>query len=743
MASPAPPTQYQVLYRAAMKQAATQGRAIMQNLVVQASEGLSRAAAQAFDEMERRVLGEASRALIRHEASLVENYPQALLHEFAQAIAGDTRKAATLSFDALELMGDDEMQESVDQMRMQQIVASQVELELAELNSLLCAVQGMKTMPAERSPLRPQVYVRSLRSVTMQSPVSAAVRSRWLKLMGDALGRELARAYKELSVELRMQGVEPAGFNATPSRDAVAIAAAPARQAGGPAAVAPGTLLNLKELKRLLSGDFDDQAPGDEADARATDFGLTVPAAFEVLQEMKQVDQVMHKLKQRQAGAAHADPLQAQLRAHAQSHAQSLSLEVVNLMVEKVAHDARLLAPVQQVVRELEPALLRLAMNDPRFFSDRKHPARRLLDELTQRSLAWQSVDAPGFAAFMEPLHQAAEVLLSTRIEGAEPFDYALKTLEQAWGEAQRRDRHHREKAVRALLKAEQRNLLADKIAQELRARPDVQAAPREVTAFLAGPWSQVLAQARLGDDTGAADPGGHAAFIADLLWSVQPRMSAANVARLARFAPLIVERLRSGLATIDYPAPAAQRFIDFLAQAHLQTMSAESAQQRPAALSTTLTRQELEAMFGENDAQGGHAWLGHSEAQQSGFIDTDYPQAPQPLFQPTQPATGAAALAATDKGADLPETGLQQGDWVELHMDGKWGRYEVTWASPHRTLFMFASATGKQHSMTRRLVGRMLKAGNLRLISGQTVVDLALDEVADEALRRSMDLNL
>ena len=62
-------------------------------------------------------------------------------------------------------MGDEQMQESVDQMRLQHAVLAVVEPELAELNSLVCAVQGLRTVQADRNPLRPEVYVRSLRAV--------------------------------------------------------------------------------------------------------------------------------------------------------------------------------------------------------------------------------------------------------------------------------------------------------------------------------------------------------------------------------------------------------------------------------------------------------------------------------------------------------------------------------------------------------------------------------------------------
>ena len=40
---------------------------------------------------------------------------------------------------------------------------------------------------------------------------------------------------------------------------------------------------------------------------------------------------------------------------------------------------------------------------------------------------------------------------------------------------------------------------------------------------------------------------------------------------------------------------------------------------------------------------------------------------------------------------------------------------------------------------MTRRLLDKMLLAGSLRLVSGQAVVDGALDAVAQTALRNSV----
>lgn len=715
-------TSYQALYRTVMKEAAAQGRTLMQRLVRRAAMSMPQRAARIADEHERKLLSDAARTLMKHEGALCEAYPQALLGEFAHAISGDSRKTA-LSFESLELMGDEQMQESVDLLRLQQMVLAGVEAELTELNALVCAVQGLRSVRADRNPLRPEMYVRSLRTVALQSPVPAAVRTRWMQHLGEELAPELASVYQELCMVLRAQGVVGAGYDAIPSPETEAAA----RDAGAARASA---LLNIKELRRLLSGELEGPGPAPQEDATDPGFAMTMPAALEALQEMKQVDAVMRRLQG-------SDATQQGRRAVA----QALGQEVVALMVENIAADARLLQPVQQLVRALLPALQRLAIGDPRFFSERRHPARQLLEQMTQRSLAWESVDAPGFAAFAEPLHQAVEALVTTRIEGAEPFDFALRSLEEAWGDAQQRDRHHREKAVRALLRAEQRNLLAEKIGKEMRARPDVAGAPREIVSFIAGPWAQVMAHARLADAEGSPDPGGFAAVVADLAWSSQPRMAAGNLARLARLAPVLLEKLRHGLATIDYPAPATQRFIDHVAASHQQALSAAGQPGRPAPLSTSMTREELEAMLGPDEDTGPGPWLGATEAQQSGFMQTHQSIVPKPLFQETQPA-----MSDTRPGLLTPavtDAGLPPGAWMEMLIDGGWARYQVTWASPHGTLFMFANAAGKTHSMTRRLLDKMLQAGTMRMISGQAVVDGALDAVAQAALRNSLDIKL
>jgi hypothetical protein len=55
--------------------------------------------------------------------------------------------------------------------------------------------------------------------------------------------------------------------------------------------------------------------------------------------------------------------------------------------------------------------------------------------------------------------------------------------------------------------------------------------------------------------------------------------------------------------------------------------------------------------------------------------------------------------------------------------------------------MFLFQGQGGRTHSMTRRLVEKLLREGVIIEVADQGVVEGALDAVADAAMRNSVDL--
>lgn len=540
------------------------------------------------------------------------------------------------------------------------------------------------------------------------------------------------------------------------------------------------TLLTLSHLRQLLAGELPDEAlaqgdfappaaggrsnghsGGRSVGPSAPTFAPTVPAAFEALAEMKQVDKVMQRLARRTAQTAGrpVDPaavshepesalsLRASLRREARGMGQALGLEVVSLMVENIVKDARLAPSLRNAVGALEPALLRLAMADPRFFSDRQHAARQLLDQVTQRALGFASEKDDGFAAFLEPVQSAVEALASVEEVSPELFSAALSALQEDWETQARRSRQLRELALQALLQAEQRQQLAEQISREMREREALQLAPSPVVALLLGPWSQVIARDRLANPKEGVDPGGYVALVADLLWSTRIDLDRAGRERLLKLIPGLIARLREGLSSIDYPAEKLQEFLDLLMSLHQKALkpagakpsappaAAKPAPEQPVVDSPMpLTRDELQAHFDAADAS--EVWFVGKEAQDSGFMDYEADAAvadsmiPQALDADATPASGPAQLEALTR----------LGAWAELSIEGHWERLQLTWSSPQGSLFLFSRVGGTAHSMTRRTLEKLAQGGQLRLVAARAVVDGALDAVAQTALRNSID---
>lgn len=762
-----------------------QARPLMDRVAEATRMSLQARLDQARTPGEHHAMLEAKQQLQRLASVMSERYPDALRkaldQEAAQADSHKpTRSLFTVHFDDLELMDESQINDSVERARARQVLVTAVEGPLADLDALVCAALGLPRVQPEHNPLRPEVFLQALQTVVSQMQVSAQVRHDWIGHMAQALGAELRALYKAQVDQLRLSGMQPVGYAMRQaSGEYVYVAPAAAGAAQGfatdndlsTAASSGDPLLTLDRLRRLLLGEFKDNAahvhasadtpasmsaimngsegeedfaerfarefesPGQlpHLDAPATDFASTVPAAFEALQEMNQVGHMMERLgNQRTEGSTHAGGGHAATppRKHVGDLGEALSMEVVALMVDNIARDTRLLWPVQQFIRALEPALMQLAVADPRFFSHKEHAARRLLQDITDRSLAFNSTEAPGFQSFMRSLMNLAGPLATATIEGPHDFEQVLQQLHAKWAEKEQAREQERVRAIEALQHAEQRHMLAAKLSRDMWVHPGVSTLPDAISRFLLGPWSQVMAQARLADKTGSTDPGRCLEMVDALIWSAQPALTRTNTDQLARLLPTLLTALRDGLATIDYPDAPTEDFFDLLMELHQQAFKPGP---RPAAPTPTEPTQEARATEQPALLEDDDPWVAPAEAKESGYMDISQPtesDSPEPAQQPAP--TEAMALPV-----------LTIGTWVNLVVAGQWERTQLSWIGSHGNLFLFTSPAGRTQSMTLRLLDRLFQQGALEVLTEQTVVDVALDAVAQLAMRNSVESRL
>lgn len=795
------PAQYEQLYQSLLQHALQSAAPIIGGVVQGAKRELQERSNTSRDMRERNQLHDSWLLLQQHEQALRDAFPLRLCKLLGIGLVSGELPAASaepvgVSFELLELMDENQIKESVVIAKVQEKAALQLEAMQTDLTALLSTVQGYGVLHVQANPLRYSNYIQAMRAAMAELDVAPALRLDWITLMGDGLIAELKSLYREWLDRLQAQGVKPAGYairqapttgsaNSTRSTASATTASSPVSSAAPRADShrSPSYMLTLERLRSLLSGELGGDSMADPQVTRVeafaqdfarqfeisgagrierpvlrTDFQATVPAAFEALREMDQTDAMVQRLEQRVRGSAQTgqltdtvDSIEQEKTAVwqlAEQVAQRLSLEVVEMMMRGIVQDQRMLAGVRHSLRRLEPAMMRLALGEPRMFTDRHHPARRMLNEIAQRSLAYANDSAEGVTDFLADVDAAVSLLRSDGVYTAQAFEQILQGMQQRWLQREQEAIASREQAVRALQKAEQRNLLAQTIAKEVQGLPDIGKIPPVVVQFLQGTWAQVVAHARLEHGPRSELANKYQALISALLWSTHPELPVQDLAKFTRVVPVLLSNLREGLESIGMPAEQAGPFLEALMSLQQQVFE-RVRKERDALLKQrqeALTQQTVSPAETPSDAVttqrpqelhvtdiGDEPWLVPSEVQQSNFVSLDSSDDSPDQSAPYQPPV------VQPEGKPSGVAFLPIGTWVELETAEGLIRTQLTWASLHETLFLFSTAQGKTQSMTRRTYDKLEQSGKLRVLADQPLVDGALDAVAQQAMRNSL----
>lgn len=645
--------------------------------------------------------------LVDHAGVLKHDWHAQLRQVLYHGQADQTLTQSGVRFDELALLDDDQIHASIEAATAEQALQEPVADLLPRLNALVSNLMGWLSVQASLNPLRPRAYAVALRALLRRHLPDERQRSALAVPVAHIMGESLRQVYRELIQWLQAHGVEPLQAADTPGVGLPKPTDAVGR-----------TLLTLSRLRQLLAGDFataDGSAP----------YLHTVPASMTALEDLNLIEPLMQRLRQRAQPAATAPVPDAppELPVISGQHiGRLLGQEVVRLMLDHLTHDERLLPPIRQQLGLLEPSLVRLSQAEPRFFSDRLHPARQLLEAITQRSLGYQSLSDEGFAELLASVTAGVRAIDRVAVS-EETFARLLRRLRRRWEEDDARKLERRADAARALLHAEQRQTLAERLADDWRQRLQGKDVPPFVQRLLLGPWAQAVAEDQLLPVEGAE---ALADLTDELIWSAQPTLIRRDLDRLARLVPRLVAQLRQGLERIGYPESLTGDFLDALVALHqkaldLPTLTASPAVEAPAAAGDDPAGVREAADAAEAGGEAGSAeetfWIAGQAAADAGFVDAVSGPMPLEPLAPLALATGA---------------------WVDLKVQGEWVRAQLTWTSPRGGLYMFISTQGLAHSMTQRTLDRLLGADALRIVSSGGVVDHALDAVARHALRNS-----
>lgn len=822
---------------ACLTMAANAAKTALEKSIDDAVNALELAETQSIKVADRELIHAASLGLAEFKHAWSSGYATDLLAKFRtpEATSTATPITATKTRPVLSLVDDHQVSQSIESARLLQHMLPHLEPSLPDLDKLISAALGLTRVQPDLNPLRPTVFAKCLLSLLYGVAAPPAITALWVKHLGVPLGRELSQVYERIVNLLELSNVRGVSYRvlATPNS-----AATPQRGQTGPASWAESSSNDDWRHQGMLQ---DSRQPGPAVSSHAfqdfltrgteqADQSLTpefraqmhqelaaltaaldaVPSAHMLLNDavahsgyadvvVTPAAQPQHPITQTSALNTHvwgryAAPRQrafvrTQLKAQAQQVGQVMGLEVVRQLVNQVAQDDRLLAPVRESIVALEPALMRLSMVDPHFFGDEKHPGRLLMERVAQRSFKFNDEFSPEFNTFFKPLTQAFNALNGLDEVSAARFDTVLSALEKHWSAQDQAEATLKRDMLERMQFAEARQTQADEIAYELSNRADLDEVPALVLDFLFGPWSLAMAHARLCDTRQQLDPEGLGAVVPDLLWSAKSRATIKQPAKLIEMIPGLLGKLHSGLQLLGTDPQECAPFFDGLMQLHQPVLKLRRMKsQRDAQESSHGPLSENSALMNEPalttepaTAEQRRAkvsalpWMGKQEMAAAGFEDTlptDHGEltAAEPVAgemtgdlqhtavddstfatatdhnDPSDSSDSsnasdddtASTLAAPDPvtllAAQATLVALRSGDWVDLYSRRRWLRAQLTWASTKGTLFMFVSHGGQPHSMTKRSCERLIAARLLRPVNTCGVVAQALQAVVAQA---------
>jgi hypothetical protein len=765
-------------------QAAAASARLIEVCVDHAVAQLQEAETQATRGDQRQQIADAWRELLARRSSFSSRFPQ-LLGGALKAEArgrqpgeGGAQSLADSSFASLTLVDDDAISRSIESSRLAQLLTTALERPLGELDALMSSALGLEVVHPERNPLRPSVFAQVLRDTMAEATPEPAWMSLWLRQMAKPLAHGLDQLYRAQAQFLTQEKVHAASYRVHASSNSrpAPLAATPATPVGvgandgrgsagsiasgqaacaapadGAPVEAPTQGIGGARLRQFLLGG-DPQATR----ALAPSYYAQVDAELQALEaaqddtsyDARAARQHMHLPPvQRPQRAVHTDsPLppevwgryaasrqrslvRGQLKKEVREVGQVWGLELVRKLVNMVAGDPRLLAPVREAIVALEPSLLRLAMVAPRFFSDEQHPGRLLVEAVAERSFKYNDEFSVEFQSFFMPVAQAFQRLNQVeRMDDSEPFRSALATLRAGWAAQDGLDEEAQRKMLDAVRFAERRQHEAARIAADLSRRPDLDGVHASVRDFVLGTWSLVLAHARLSDPK-HVDPGGFLGVVADLLWSVTPDLALKEPARAFTQIPRVLTKLREGLALMGHPPADSETFFRRLESLHRPILRLRARQRNSAFGALDLPRVADEPAAPATERPAERLWLAPAEMRAAGFED-----GPTSDFTPLPAAAGSVQCpgGAAEDAAQVIDS-LAPDQWVDLYSRQQWRRARLVWAAERRTLFMFVSHPGQPHSMTRRSLQRLVEQRLLRRVEGGSVVPRALEQMGHD----------
>ncbi len=322
-----------------------------------------------------------------------------------------------------------------------------------------------------------------------------------------------------------------------------------------------------------------------------------------------------------------------------QNDTDRITMDVIALLFDYIFRDPSIPDEQRNLFGRLQVPIVKAALLDRAFFSDRRHSARILLDNLADAAVGanhsddYQAAFAALAAGIVEEINRDFDVDVGVFRAANIRLAAFIDAERHRVSEASAGD-------VEAALASEDSEADRSTVLVFLRDRLAGLDIPFEVRSFAETLWADYLTTLRRQYGPDSAEWNAAVQTLDDMLWSIMIKERSSQKARLTRMIPKLIGALRKGVAAIGAAPERVKSFFEALYQLHI------------AAIKT-----------------------------------------------PVAPLGGEGAEVDTDAIAPAPPVNVHDfvsemavGTWLSFTKEGRSLNARLTWVSPLRTKYLFTS---------------------------------------------------
>ncbi len=721
----------------------------MREMLADVEEELFQMAETSYDrEMQNlylEVRGKAKEKWPKIEAAFSRHFIDLFNHKMRGGM--DTAiKSLVVSAQELRLVEEDDLAESIAIQELASRLREQNEDELFMLGERVAMLLGKNELRDDENPISPQAVCSALKSACDEIEGSVKLKLVLLKQLEQHVSRALHSVYADLNTEMVRWNVLP-GLRSTyrkPVNPSPAAKAPKGDESAQPSRRedAGGDL--FAALQQLVQAQPPGQ-PGSGAGSALTSISgggpsaATVQAGFiDALTEMQRLNSLMTAksnvdglpdLGQALGTVNILHQIKTNSLAQGVGQLDAITIDIVAMLFDFIFDDAKIPDAIKAVVGRLQIPVLKVAMLDKSFFSSRTHPARKLLDTISQAAIGWgEQVDQD------DPLYKEI-ARIAERIQ--KEFERDVQIFADALGELNafiaERDASAESIAERTaeLMRKRETEEIAWVVAGEAVSRRLASSVPQGVQRFLLDHWQHVLKELYLrhGEE--------HHAFLSavammdDLVWSVAPKANSDERKQLVSTLPGLLRAMQVGLDVIELPQESRNSFFDELVSLHSSAVKAglggtgaNAAAEEPHESPLEQARASATAQYSVNP---------EGELFITRITENDV-QIDEVALVGASPSVVSAGDIHLEK-----VSALKRGDWIEFRQsEGPATRSRLSWISPQRGIYLFTNPRSPRATS----VSPEALAYQFRIGLAEPVIDEPLFERAVNGVLESLNLN-